>query len=75
MHKHMHICVYKCINTCRYVYIYIYIYIFMYICIYIYLLYLQFIELQFSKRGHLIGGTIRTYLLEKVTLDLILCIN
>ena len=28
----------------------------------------KFIELHFSKRGHLIGGTIRTYLLEKVRL-------
>ena len=28
----------------------------------------KFIELQFSKRGHLIGGIIRTYLLEKVRL-------
>ena len=28
----------------------------------------KFIELNFSKRGHLIGGTIRTYLLEKVRL-------
>lgn len=30
----------------------------------------KFIELQFSKRGHLIGGSIRTYLLEKVRLPL-----
>ncbi len=28
----------------------------------------RFIELNFNKRGHLIGGTIRTYLLEKVRL-------
>jgi len=28
----------------------------------------KFIELNFSKRGHLVGGTIRTYLLEKVRL-------
>jgi myosin V len=28
----------------------------------------KFIELHFSKRGHLIGGTIRTYLLERVRL-------
>ncbi|CAM9199076.1 unnamed protein product, partial [Ectocarpus fasciculatus] len=28
----------------------------------------KFIELNFSRRGHLIGGTIRTYLLEKVRL-------
>eukprot|EP00601_Ochromonadales_sp_CCMP2298_P012193 CAMPEP_0173268174 /NCGR_PEP_ID=MMETSP1142-20121109/30177_1 /TAXON_ID=483371 /ORGANISM="non described non described, Strain CCMP2298" /LENGTH=305 /DNA_ID=CAMNT_0014204381 /DNA_START=114 /DNA_END=1027 /DNA_ORIENTATION=- len=28
----------------------------------------KFIELSFSKRGHLIGGLIRTYLLEKVRL-------
>lgn len=28
----------------------------------------KFIELNFSKRGHLIGGTIKTYLLEKVRL-------
>jgi myosin V len=28
----------------------------------------KFIELNFNKRGHLIGGTIRTYLLEKVRL-------
>ena len=28
----------------------------------------KFIELHFSKRGHLIGGTMRTYLLEKVRL-------
>ena len=28
----------------------------------------KFIELHFSKRGHLIGGTIKTYLLERVRL-------
>jgi myosin heavy subunit len=28
----------------------------------------KFIELNFNNRGHLIGGTIRTYLLEKVRL-------
>lgn len=28
----------------------------------------KFIELNFNRRGHLIGGTIRTYLLEKVRL-------
>jgi myosin V len=28
----------------------------------------KFIELNFSRRGHLVGGTIRTYLLEKVRL-------
>eukprot|EP01038_Epipyxis_sp_PR26KG_P004894 gene4894-6853_t len=28
----------------------------------------KFIELNFNKRGHMIGGTIRTYLLEKVRL-------
>jgi myosin-5 len=26
----------------------------------------KFIELNFNRRGHLVGGTIRTYLLEKV---------
>lgn len=28
----------------------------------------KFIELNFNRRGHLVGGTIRTYLLEKVRL-------